>query len=97
MTYAREPMRAVKARLGKFQDDVKCECLACRVAEVDEAPVLVPDGLGPDEFGVEVEYGRWLHGPELRKHLEVQRRLRALIERFPAPVASAAQEERPHA
>lgn len=31
MTYAREPMKAVKLRLQKFQEDVNCECQACLV------------------------------------------------------------------
>jgi hypothetical protein len=90
MTYTREPMAVVKARLGGFQDEVMCECQACRVYEVDEPPVFVPDGWDLHE-GRMVPFGRWLHGRELLQHLAAIREFLAFrAKRGSAVVAEVA-------
>jgi hypothetical protein len=70
-----EDESSAKARLnGRLQQLVPCACHLCRMFELTEGPILVP-GFQPMHDGSRRYTGRWLHGMDLKRQLEMRRTL----------------------
>lgn len=86
-----EDLAVVKARLvGKLQED--CRCRHCRMAGVGRGRggrMLVP-AMRRLPSGRKVYTGRWLHGLELKRHLEERQRA---IEEFRQAISQIATME----
>jgi hypothetical protein len=66
---------SAKARFnGKLQQPTPCGCHLCRMFDLEEGPMLVPSFQHmPD--GSRRFIGRWLHGMDLKRQLEMRRQM----------------------
>ncbi len=93
--FGHELLDDVRQRCGSVQARELCMCDDCRKAEVAEPPVCAFEGyrgsalLGSTPRAV----GRWLHGTELKIHIEKRAEMRAALQRIPEIVAKKTLRE----
>jgi hypothetical protein len=86
-----EDESSAKARLGgRLQQPVPCPCHLCRMFELTEGPMLVP-AMQTMPDGSKRYTGKWLHGMDLKRQLEMRR---ALFEGMKRALAGHAMVER---
>jgi hypothetical protein len=68
-----EDESSAKFRLnGALQQPVPCPCHLCRMFELTEGPMLVP-AMQTMPDGSKRYIGRWLHGMDLKRQIEMRR------------------------